>query len=442
MTKSLLLAAAAVISSSAVLAADAPPAAKPLPNIVIFAPDGLRADRLGTFGYARRPTTPAIDAAAKEGLVFENAESQASWTLPSFASLFTSRYPHQHGALWIDTKVAASEPLLAKLLSLRGYKTAGFVGGPFLNPEYGMARGFATYNANGARYFQDTMPLALNWIKENKGSAPFFVFVHGNDVHPPFNPALPKSVRDRFDPSYEGPANDLVLDYYFVRVFNKIELGEGTPPPDDDYKAKVEAIRSDARSIEHIGALYDGQVARVDEAFKSLMDFLKQEGLAQNTIVVLMSDHGLELGERGLLATGYHPTEYETISHVPLILWGPGIAPGRRKDVAQIIDIAPTLLSLTSTPAPAGYLGKILLDSARPADAAMGESTIVGSPVIKEYFMRQNRWKLLLRPGKTETRELYDLSVDPQEKTDLSAKEAGKVRSLSEKLSGLTAAPR
>ena len=432
---SMLLALAAALQLAAGASAQAP--SKPLPNIVIFAPDGLRADRLGVYGYSAHPTSPAIDAAAKEGLIFDNGESQASWTLPSFSSLFTSRYPHQHGALSIDNRVKPSEPLLAKLLSLRGYRTAGFVGGPFLNPEYGLARGFSTYNANGSRFFQDTLPLALDWIKENKDQGPFFVFIHGNDVHPPFNPSLPKSVRDRFDASYEGPANDLILDYYFVRVFNKIELGEGTPPPDDDYKAKVEAIRNDPRSIQHINALYDGQVARVDEAFGRLWDFLKQQGLSQNTIVVLMSDHGLEMGERGLLATGYHPTEYETISHVPMIFWGPGIKPGRRKDVAQIIDIAPTLLSLTSTPAPASYVGRDLIEEKKPADMALGESTIVGSPDIKIEYFREKDWKLISHVKGSQ--ELYDVAKDPTEQQDLAAKDAKKAKELSEKLSKLTA---
>lgn len=432
-----MLSLAAWALAVALPAVAAGPGAPP-PNIVIFAPDGLRADRLGAYGYRTHPTSPAIDAAAREALVFEAAEAQSSWTLPSFASLFTSRYPTQHGALWVNARLASSELTLAEILSMRGYRTGAFVGGPFLNPEYGFDQGFDRYNAAGSRHFSDTLPPALEWMKENKGR-PFFAFIHGNDVHPPFNPALPDSVRDRFDPGYEGPARSLVLDYYFVRVFNRYPWTDG-PPPDDAYKAKVDAVRADARSLEHINALYDAQVARVDEAFARLRAFLEKEGLAAGTVVVLLSDHGLELGEKGRLGTGYHAVSYETITRVPLLFWGRGVTPGRRADVAQLVDVAPTLLALSDTPAPDGYQGRSLLEAPASgrAPAALGEVTVLGAKDVREYFVREGDWKLIYRPGAEPRRELYRLSTDPGERDDRAGRDEGRAKRLAARLSALT----
>ena len=429
----------AVWLSTHILATAAEPSAQ-RPNIVIFAPDGLRADRIGAYGYQHHPTTPAIDAAAGESLFFENAEAQSSWTLPSFASLFTSQYPWEHAALWSNVKISSSSLLLSELLAMRGYRTAAFVGSPFLSPEYGFARGFGFYNADGQRYFQETLPLALNWIKSNRSPQPFFLFIHGNDLQPPFNPFLPKTVRDRFDPAYQGPASDLLLDSYFLRVFNRCEWHDRGPAPDEEYKAKVEVLRSNARALKHIGALYDAQLARVDEAFQRLMNFLKRENLAANTVVVLLSDHGLELGERGLLGAGDHPVSHETVTRVPLLLWGPGIAAGRRKDVVQLIDVAPTLLSLAATPSPLSYQGRDLLSPRAAPHPAIGASTTFDASEIKEYFLRDEQWKLIYRLD-TRSPELFNLADDSEERRDLSLSQAERARKMLADLLKLTSAP-
>jgi arylsulfatase A-like enzyme len=335
----------------------------------------------------------------------------------------------------MNARVSPSETMLTGLLRGLGYRTAGFVGGPFLNPEYGFAKGFDVYNAGGWRYFRETLPPALDWIRDGvhkKEKAPFFLFVHGNDVHPPFNPALPEATRRRFDPDYKGPADDLLLDYYFVRVFNRSPWSGG-PPPDDAYIKKVEEIRADPRSIPHISALYDGQVSQVDEAFEKLWRTLDEEGLLQNTIIVLLADHGLELGERGLLGTGYHTVGLETITHVPLIFWGPGIAPGKNSDVAQLIDVAPTLLALIGAPAQPLFEGTALRPGA-PEHAALGESTVVGGDgSIPLFYLRDPRWKLIYRLDGPVS-ELYDLTADPRETNDVSKANAAAARGLVEKL--------
>ncbi len=397
-------------------------AAKPY-NIVLFAVDGLRADHLGFHGYERHPTSPNLDRWASRAVVFENAEAQSSWTLPSFASLFTSRYPHQHGAMEMNRKLAESELLLTEILRQSGYRTAGFVGGPFLDPEYGFSQGFETYNAGGSRVFSQTLPPALDWLRRNKDE-PFFLFVHGNDVHPPFNPSLPEAERRRFDSEYRGPANDILLDYTFVKAYNGYPGKEGSPP-DKNYQDAVARVRKDPLALSHISALYDSQIAQVDRAFKKLWDALKTQGLLERTIIVLISDHGLELGERGLLATGYHPVVTETITHVPLVIGQPGTKPRRVRNVVELVDVAPTLLELVGVKPPKAFAGNSLVRLMRgekePERIAFGSSTVVGGGGrIPQFFARRGLWKLIYH-AKGERFELYDLSSDPGEKRDLAA---------------------
>jgi arylsulfatase A-like enzyme len=410
------------------------------PNVLIFAVDGLRADHLGTFGYRRQPTSPNLDRWAAKAFVFGRAESQASWTLPSFASMFTSRYPHQHGAIGMNRKLGEGEVLLPQVFQKAGYKTGGFVGGPFINPEYGFSRGFDVYNAGGARMFRETVPPAIEWLRKNKDK-PFFLFIHGNDVHPPFNPDLPEAERRRFDPGYKGPANDLLLDYYFVKVYNRYPWQAWGPPPDAAYKATVEKIRSDPKSVGHIVSLYDSQIADVDESFEKVLRELDRDGVASNTIVVVMADHGLEMNERGLLCTGFHTTLYETITHVPLAFSVPGRPAGRSEDPAELVDIAPTLVELAGLEAPKTFVGESLvplMDGRHwPDRVVFGASTVVGSDgPIPEFYARQGPWKLIYDVADSKS-ELYNLDADPGEKTDLAAKDPEMTAKLSQKVADL-----
>jgi arylsulfatase A-like enzyme len=434
----LILAALAAFVSSASPLRGGEAAPRPR-NVVIVAADGLRADRMGLYGYRRHPTTPNIDRLARRAVVYLDAEAQTSWTLPSFATFFTSRYPHQHGAVGMNRPMAEAEVTLAELLHDAGYRTAGFVGGPFLEPGYGFAQGFDHYDAGGMRLFPVTVPPALDWIRKNK-DRPFFVFIHGNDVHPPFNPDLPDGVRRRFDPDYAGPAATIKLDYDFVRVYNRLPSGDGKPP-EPAYQAVVDAIRADPRSLEHISALYDGQVAQVDEWFGKIWKTLEEEGLADDTVVMLMADHGLEMGERGLLATGYHPTLYETITHVPLILWGTGLKPARVAGPVELTDAAPTLLAVLGLPSPDSFEGRSRLPGAgAPRRAAEGsafaESSVVSpAPDILLRSLREGSAKII-HDSRGPKLEHYDLARDPGEKKDLSRERSADALRLSERLWG------
>ena len=154
-------------------------------NVILIGIDTLRADRLGCYGY-RKKTSPFIDQLAGESVVFEHAVSQASWTLPSFVSLFTSLYTDKHGVTDPSKGLGAQQLTLAKVLRSRGYKTAAFVNLPWFDVQYGMDSGFDTYVATYAPVsLGQALPAVFGWLAEHRRD-PFFVFLHTMDVHPPY----------------------------------------------------------------------------------------------------------------------------------------------------------------------------------------------------------------------------------------------------------------
>lgn len=408
-------------------------------NIVLIAIDGLRADHMGCYGY-KRNTSPRMDEIAGKAILFKQAVAQTSWTLPSFASLFTSEYVQTHGVFHMGCKLGNEKLLLSEILQKHGYRTAGFVGGPFLEPKFGFAQGYDVYRARGTRHFRDTMPPAMEWLKNNKDKR-FFLFVHGNDVHPPFNqPNMAGPVKLQFDKDYKGRADEMLLDYYFVRVYNRIPISPTEPQPDESYKAKVDAIRKNPRDLEHIIAHHDGQVVNADKWVGEMWKLMKELDLLKNTIVIITADHGLEWGEKGLLATGYHPTLWETITHVPLILWHPAAGHAEISQVVQLIDLAPTLLDMMGIPIPVEFQGVNLtplvagIPSSLDKRYAFSASSIVSPQErIKMFMIRDSRWKLIYNE-ETDESGLFDLKKDPGELNDLIKKKPEKALDLSQRL--------
>ncbi|NNN06849.1 MAG: sulfatase-like hydrolase/transferase [Elusimicrobia bacterium] len=396
-------------------------------NLVIIAVDGLRADHLGLYGYARA-TSPKLDARAKSAVVFDRAISQASWTLPSFTTLFTSVDPIDHGVNTSHVTLGPGLRLLAEVLKDAGFKNAGFVGGHFLDPVFGFARGFDLYRADGEgnyRFLPQTAAQGADWIRGWKNGR-HFLFIHGNDVHPPFDlTSQGAKVRHLFDADYRGPVDDTLIDYQFVAEYNKVPAeSQGlTPPP--DYVRRVDEIRADPRSVRHISAHYDAQIRHVDDTLPQVFDALARTGHDADTIVVLLADHGLEMGEKGRLATAFHLTQYQSVVHVPLIFWVPGLTPRRVSRPVELLDVAPTVLDFLGLPAQASYQGRSLAGLARgqsePPRLAFSSSSLIGDtrrdPPM--FSVQDERWKLIY-DSITRSRRLYDLAADPQENVDVS----------------------
>jgi arylsulfatase A-like enzyme len=299
------------------------------PNILLISIDSLRSDHLGSYGYFR-DTSPNIDQVAAEGARFVTAIAPAPWTLPSHVTMLTGRHPAAHGVSKEDRRLAEEIPTLAEVLQARGYATAGFVAGPYLRSDYGYARGFDLYDESlvedgKAAHTGTTSPQliekVIDWLA-GEGSAPpprpFFAFLHLWDVHYDFSPPPPFDTM--FDPTYEG-------------VVDGTEIGLLTP-----------SIAK--RDLEHVVALYDGEIRFTDQALGVLLAKLREVGLWENTVVVITADHGEEFFEHGKIGHLFHI--FDEAIQVPLIVhYPPEIEPGLvLEEQVRLMDIAPTILGL------------------------------------------------------------------------------------------------
>ena len=293
-----LLCAAAVLSIATVMVFEGCSNPKQ-PNVLLISVDTLRPDRLGYNGN-RRPTSPAIDKLAAEGVRFENAYSASGWTLPSVATILTGRYPREHGATDFHWSVAPNIPTLAGILRGEGYDTRAYVSHLILKPEYGFADGFKSYdysvlNVGHPHDVATAKPLTDLAIEDlAEIEKPFFIWIHYFDPH-----------------------------FTYLKHGEWASFGEA--------------------AIER----YDQEIAHTDMHIGRLLGELKKRGLYDNTIIVFTSDHGEEFGEHG---GQYHYTFYEETLRTPLVIKAPGLEPGWIKTIVEQIDCLPTILDLLGLP--------------------------------------------------------------------------------------------
>ncbi|MCO6429535.1 MAG: sulfatase [Deltaproteobacteria bacterium] len=283
------------------------------PNVLVILIDTLRADHMSLYGYERK-TTPNLDLFGEENLVFERAMSAAAWTPPSVASIFTGMYASVHGHMPLrsetsygkrNTKLDDSFHTLGELFKGAGYATALISANPLINRRFGFAQGFDTFispgRERGAKVNRRAMKyLSDLWPREK----PFFLYLQYMDPHDP----------------YEAPA-----------------------PYDAEFSGPLAAREYDEKELALIGA-YDGEIKYVDAKIGELFDWLKSEGLYEDTIIVIFSDHGEQFMERGY--QGHADRVYSEEIHVPLIIKAPGLK-GRIAEVVSLIDVYPTLSELS-----------------------------------------------------------------------------------------------
>ena len=313
-------------------------------SVILVVVDTLRADHLGLYGYAR-PTSPNLDAWATHGRVFDHAFAPAPWTLPSFASIYTGRWPLIHQAGLADPLDRPAErlalgpiedlPQLAETLRAEGYRTLAVATNPYLAPSFGVARGFDVYDLDiGAsdglhRPAEEVVQRALKLVDDVDGQ-PFFLVVHMFDPHmdfnapPPFGQSFTASIRSVYALPFVG--------------FEGRRINELAP-----------------QDLQFITAAYDEEIAYVDDQLGVLRDGLAERGLLEKSVVFLTSDHGEELFDHGDFEHGH--TLYQELLHVPLVVWGPGIEPGRESDPVSLVDIAPTVLDRLGIAPPAPFDG-------------------------------------------------------------------------------------
>lgn len=361
-------------------------------NVLWIALDALRADFVSAYGR-RRGTSPHLDALAAEGVLFENAFSQASWTYPSFSTMFTSRPLAELPGGRLDLRAVTA----AEMFQNAGYRTRAFVQNPNLDAEFQFHQGFGGYEqfivrlgprpvvARAQRYF-------LEALRENR---PVFVFLHVNGVHYPFradNPFL-----GQFAPGVKPEdierANTVMIDNGFI----------GPKPP-------AETVAVIRRQIEGI---YAAAVRDTDEAVGGLLEALRPAGALENTVIVVGADHGEEFGERGRFGHAGSNLHAE-ITRVPLILHLPkrfGLAGRRVAGPVMNLDILPTLLAVAGLRSPVPLAGSNLLDLIRQTP-----DRLVWSGHRSSVAVRNLRWTFHADYSSTPPRLLwYDRTASPWE---------------------------
>jgi len=313
-------------------------------NVLLYVIDTLRADHLGCYGYPR-PTSPRIDALARDGVVFTETLAQASWTRPSTASIMTGVDPPVHGAMSIRQGFRREVPTLAEQLAAQGYATAAFVTNVNVAGRWGFDRGFAVYEylpedegSPTLHVPSDTLTArAVAWLDAVDTAQPFFLYVHATDPHAPYAP--PEDLARTWAPG--GVCG--------VAVKEALAASKRAPE-----EVRAETLRS-------LVACYDAEIAANDRSFGALLDDLARRATLDDTLVVVTSDHGEEFLEHDGFEHGR--TLYDEQLRVPLVLRLPGARfRGRRVDArARQIDVMPTVLDVLDLPIPAEVRGRSLL---------------------------------------------------------------------------------
>jgi arylsulfatase A-like enzyme/Flp pilus assembly protein TadD len=351
------------------------------PNVILITLDTVRADRMGFLG-SKNGLTPNLDRLALQGVVFEHAYSQAPITPVSHATILTGTFPQYHGIRNFGDRLPPSVPFLPEILHSQGYHTGAFVGSIILDPKNGFAsgfdHGFDVYNAgfhrqktgerreaSMQRRGEVTLGHVLEWLGQQQGK-PFFLWFHLWDAHDPYNP--PEPFRSRFP-----------------------------------------------------GAPYNGSIAYVDATVGKLLDYLRKQGLYDNTLIAVAADHGESLGDHGELTHSIFL--YDATIHVPLLLKLPGkrFVGQRVNAAASLVDLAPTLLEALGQTAPPAMQGRSLLPLIGNPHPENRPSLATG-----DHSERSFGWSALvsLRVGnqlyvRAPTPELYDLAADPGAKNNL-----------------------
>jgi arylsulfatase A-like enzyme/cytochrome c-type biogenesis protein CcmH/NrfG len=358
--------------------------ARPM-NVVLVTADTLRADKLGCYGN-REVATPNLDRLAEAGILFESAATATPVTLPSHASILTGTYPLFHGVRENGARALGKErSTLAEVLKAKGYRTGAFVGAFVLDSRWGLDQGFDRYSDDFTatrRRGDEVLDDALKWMDSARGGK-FFSWIHFFDPHAPYEP--PEPFRSR----YAGDAN----------------------------------------------GLYDGEVAYVDSLMGRLLDWIDGAGLADQTLVVFLADHGESLGEHGELTHGFFL--YDATMRVPFLLRAPsGLAHGLRiPEQVRTIDVVPTVLDLLGIDPPGEVQGASLVPliagKSEEERAAYGESTFpshYGWSPLESLRTRETLFVSAPRP------ELYDIGRDPGSERNLAPERAGTVREMEQRL--------
>jgi arylsulfatase A-like enzyme len=370
-------------------------ASRDWPNVLLITLDSVRADHVHCYGYPRE-TSPRIDQLAAEGALFEATISASPWSLPTHASIFTSLAASIHGCQDAHHRLPAPDVTLAELLKTTGFATVGVVSTPYLYPVFGLAQGFDDYvDCGSPSDGQDTSPAvvaaAQEWLQHNT-RRPFFMFVNFWDANFDYTPPPPFDTQ--FDPDYTG---DLTGAAFLT-----------------DPRINPDMPR---RDLDHLIALYDGEIAWVDQHVGMILDTFKAADLLDSTIVIVTSSHGTAFFEHG--RKGHRNSLYDEVIRVPLVIRYLARVPAgqRYQEQARSIDLFPTITDLLGMP-PLDAMGRSLapLFVGKTIDVRGKETAIseLSAPGHTLAAFRQPERKTIFS-YEANRGVVYDLVADPGE---------------------------
>jgi arylsulfatase A-like enzyme len=356
------------------------------PPVIVVLVDTLRRDHLGCYGYGR-PTSPNIDAFARESIRFENLVPASSWTRPSVASLLTSTVPSVHGGEDMGDHLRPGLPWIGESFQKSGYETRALITNPNCLPIWGFGGGFSRYVDVGSEDWIEeddsvVMQRAAAAVRDAAGR-PFFLYVHALAPHEPYTPPEPQ--RSQFTSHLPAPP------------------GAATNP--------------------HLGNvdLYDAEIRYFDTLFGKFLDTLREIGLYDSSVIVLLSDHGQAFGEHGDF--GHGSSLFGEQMNPPLIVRLPGGAHGGHVvgALVEMIDIGPTLAALAGVPEDARLQGTSFVPliekqswgktlayaSLQHQDSSQYMTRTLGSKYLRDLAANRDRW--------------FDLATDPLERQPLDA---------------------
>jgi arylsulfatase A-like enzyme len=439
--------------------APAPPVAQAPPNarnVLLLVWDTARADRMSLYGH-HRPTTPQLDAWATDAAVWTRAISPSFWTVPAHASLFTGLAVRSHGCDAADPWLRDDRETLAEWLGAQGWATWGFTANPNIGPATNLAQGFDTLvgldippwaeraqalavarqlpedasHARGPAWTgprddavlgKDVGPLAAealaDFLREREDGRPFFAFVNLMEAHTRRTPTRASRVAVGLTPAEIASGLKTNADFDQLKRANRAEVTYTD--------AEVDAMRG----------VYDATLRDLDDATAAVFAALAAAGHADDTVVVLVSDHGDQIGEQGLY--GHNWSVSEALVHVPLVIRAPGLPPGRRDAPVSTADVFGTIAALAGAPIPGASTllaprSPVVTQLTAPHGVRPGAPERAPDGTYLPHRRRfdalyDGAWKLTTSSaGET---WLYDLATDPAESRDRAAEEPERVQAM------------
>jgi arylsulfatase A-like enzyme len=396
------------------------------PNVLVIVLDAARPDFFSCYGDSRKHT-PNLDALAAEGQLYLHAHSSSNWSIPGHTSLFSGLYPTSHGALKVASRVGEKVPLLADILAGNGWATASFYENPLVGRVTGLDRGFSV--AVGPELDHRTkltfdwilerllgrrsrttqcLRLAGEWIEDAASNRrPYFVFLNLMPTHFPYEA--------------RQPYFNAIVREKGLRSEDCRSIGDLGHWATDQRKVWQRLAQATPGELACVTALYESNIRYLDDNLGQFLGRLRSNGQLQNTVVVVTSDHGENLGEHGLF-THMRNALFEQATHIPLIVWAPGrVPPARLENPVSLVDVMPTILELVG-------LGKKMPPGTQGMDVRRSAPDRI---VLAEYWDEEKgtysraaiAGSRKIIAGSDGTLALFDLESDPGESTNLATRE-------------------